>query len=65
MSGATVAQDQHNPAVQAVNDTKPVRLAALIRPDQKAWLQQQVTPLRSLADVVRDLIDQAMKEDTK
>jgi hypothetical protein len=39
---------------------KPVRLAALIRSDQKAWLQSQVTPFRSLANVVRDLIDQAM-----
>lgn len=45
--------------------TKPVRLAALIRPDQKTWLQQQVTPLRSLADVVRDVIDQAMKQQQK
>ena len=45
--------------------TKPVRLAALIRPDQRAWLQQQVTPLRSLADVVRDVIDQAMKQQQK
>lgn len=43
-----------------MNNTKPVRLAALIRPDQKAWLQQQVTPLRSLADVIRDIIDEAM-----
>jgi hypothetical protein len=41
---------------------RPVRLAALIRPEQKAWLQSQVTPLRSLADVLRDLIDQAMAE---
>lgn len=48
-----------------MTDIKPVRLAALIRPDQKAWLQQQVTPLRSLADVVRDLIDQAIKRDAK
>jgi hypothetical protein len=44
---------------------KPVRLAALIRPDQKAWLQSQVTPLRSIADVVRDLIDQAMARDER
>ena len=44
---------------------RPVRLAALIRPDQKAWLQSQVTPLRSLADVLRDLIDQAMAEASK
>jgi len=44
-----------------MTSTKPVRLAALIRPDQKAWLQQQVTPLRSLADVLRDIIDKAMQ----
>jgi hypothetical protein len=41
---------------------KPVRLAAIIRSDQKAWLQSQVTPFRSLADVLRDLIDQAMAQ---
>jgi hypothetical protein len=44
---------------------KPVRLAALIRPDQKAWLQSQVTPLRSIADVVRDVIDQAIASESK
>jgi hypothetical protein len=44
-------------------NNRPVRLAALIRPDQKAWLQSQVTPLRSLADVVRDIIDRAMSEE--
>jgi hypothetical protein len=48
-----------------MNNSKPVRLAALIRPDQKAWLQQQVTPLRSLADVVRDLIDQAIANENQ
>ena len=48
-----------------MNNAKPVRLAALIRPDQKAWLQQQVTPLRSLADVVRDIIDNAMARDER
>jgi hypothetical protein len=48
-----------------MNNTKPVRLAALIRPDQKAWLQQQVTPLRSLADVLRDLIDQAIAHENQ
>jgi hypothetical protein len=42
---------------------RPVRLAALVRPDQKAWLQSQVTPLRSLADVVRDLIDAAIQRE--
>ena len=45
--------------------SKPVRLAALIRPDQKHWLQQQVTPLRSLADVVREVIDSAMAASDK
>lgn len=39
---------------------KPVRLVALVRPDQKAWLQNQVNPLRSLADVLRDVLDAAM-----
>jgi hypothetical protein len=39
---------------------KPLRLVALVRPDQKDWLQKQVTPLRSLADVVREIIDNAM-----
>ena len=39
---------------------KPVRLVALVRPDQKAWLQSQINPLRSLADVVRDVLDAAM-----
>lgn len=48
-----------------MTNSKPVRLAALIRPDQKTWLQKQVTPLRSLADVVRDLIDQAMTRDER
>jgi hypothetical protein len=48
-----------------MNNSKPVRLAALIRQDQKAWLQQQVTPLRSLADVVRDLIDQAIANENQ
>lgn len=48
-----------------MTNPKPVRLAALIRPDQKAWLQQQTTPLRSLADVVRDIIDHAMARDER
>jgi len=48
-----------------MTNIKPVRLAALIRPDQKAWLQSQVTPLRSLADVVRDIIDHAMTRDDR
>ncbi len=44
---------------------KPIRLVALVRPDQKHWLQQQVTPLRSLADVVREVIDNAMAASDK
>jgi len=48
-----------------MNNTKPVRLAALIRADQKAWLQRQTTPLRSLADVLRDIIDQAIARDER
>jgi hypothetical protein len=48
-----------------MNNPKPVRLAALIRTDQKAWLQKQVTPLRSLADVVRDLIDRAIANENQ
>jgi len=39
---------------------RPVRLVALIRPDQRQWLQRQASPLRSVADVIRDLIDEAM-----
>lgn len=42
---------------------RPVRLVALIRPDQRQWLQRQATPLRSIADVIRDLIDEAMARD--
>lgn len=41
------------------------RLVALVRADQKAWLQSKVTPLSSLADVVRELIDQAMTSDQR
>jgi hypothetical protein len=44
---------------------KPVRLVALVRPDQKDWLQKQVTPLRSLADVVREIIDNAIASTDK
>ena len=41
------------------------RLVALVRADQKAWLQSKVTPLSSLADVVRDLIDQAIAHENQ
>lgn len=41
------------------------RLVVLLRADQKQWLQSQVTPLRSLADVVRDLIDSAIANESR
>jgi hypothetical protein len=41
------------------------RLVALVRADQKAWLQSKVTPLSSLADVVREIIDQAIENDIR
>lgn len=41
------------------------RLVALIRSDQKAWLKAKVTPLRSLADVVRDILDQAIANENQ
>ncbi len=39
---------------------KTTRLEAVLRPDQKQWLREQTTPLRSISDILRDLIDQAM-----
>lgn len=44
--------------------TSSRRLVVLVRPDQKSWLQAKVTPLRSLADVVRDVIDQAIANES-
>jgi len=41
------------------------RLVVLVRSDQKRWLTNKVTPLRSLADVVRDLIDQAIANENQ
>ena len=38
-------------------ENQHVRLAALIRPDQQEWLRQQSSPLRPVAAVIRDLID--------
>jgi hypothetical protein len=38
------------------------RLAALIRPDQKIWLESQAGDFRSIADVIRDLIDSEMQK---
>lgn len=43
-----------------MNSASSQRLVVLVRSDQKEWLTNKVTPLRSLADVVRDLIDQAI-----
>jgi|688.fasta_scaffold24823_19 hypothetical protein len=45
--------------------TKHQRLVVLLRAEQKQWLQSQVTPLRSLADVVRDILDKAIANETK
>ena len=47
------------------DETDTTRLVALIRTDQRAWLQQQVTPLRSMADVVRHVLDEAMARDRR
>jgi hypothetical protein len=41
--------------------TSQNRLEVVVRSDQKQWLRQQATSLRSIGDVVRDLIDLAMK----
>jgi hypothetical protein len=41
------------------------RLVVLVRSDQKAWLQERVAPLRSLGDVVRDLIDSAITSENQ
>lgn len=49
----------------AAHPVEPTRLVALIRRDQKEWLQSQVTPFRSLATVVRDIIDTAMAAERK
>ena len=48
-----------------MNPGEPTRLVALVRRDQKEWLQSQVTPFRSLATVVRDIIDTAMAAERK
>lgn len=40
---------------------KSTRLEAVIRPDQKRWLRDQATNMRSISDILRDLIDKAMK----
>ena len=40
--------------------TIPMRLVAMVRSDQKAWLQSKTSPFRSLADVLREVLDEAM-----
>jgi hypothetical protein len=37
----------------------------VLMPAQKAWLQAQSRDFRSMSQVVRDLIDQAMAEGSK
>lgn len=45
------------------NTTIPMRLVAMVRSDQKAWLQSKTTHFRSLADVLREVLDDAMARD--
>lgn len=44
---------------------KSTRLEAVIRPDQKQWLRSQATGMRSISDILRDLLDQAIANDTR
>lgn len=39
---------------------KSTRLEAVIRADQKQWLRAQATGMRSISDILRDLIDRAI-----
>jgi hypothetical protein len=41
---------------------KTTRLEAVIRPDQKRWLREQATGMRSISDILRELIDNAMTD---
>lgn len=47
------------------DETATIRLVALIRTDQRVWLQGQVTPLCSMAAVVRHVLDEAMERDER
>lgn len=44
---------------------KNSRLEAVIRPDQKQWLRQQATGMRSISDILRDIIDQAIAHENQ
>lgn len=44
---------------------KATRLEAVVRPDQKQWLRSQASPMRSISDVLRDLIDQAIANENQ
>jgi hypothetical protein len=39
---------------------KNTRLEAVIRADQKQWLRSQATGMRSISDILRDIIDKAI-----
>jgi hypothetical protein len=41
---------------------KTTRLEAVVRPDQKQWLREQATGMRSISDILRELIDNAMTD---
>jgi hypothetical protein len=44
---------------------KTTRLEAVIRPDQKQWLRQQATGMRSISDILRDILDKAIAHEAK
>ena len=44
---------------------KTTRLEAVIRPDQKQWLRRQATGMRSISDILRELLDKAIASEAK
>jgi hypothetical protein len=44
---------------------KTTRLEAVIRPDQKRWLREQATNMRSISDILRDILDKAIANEAK
>lgn len=44
---------------------KSTRLEAVIRADQKQWLRSKAVGMRSISDVLRDLIDQAIANENQ
>lgn len=44
---------------------KSTRLEAVIRADQKQWLREQATNMRSISDVLRELIDLAIAHENQ